>query len=84
MDEYRYDSPTPRIVSVGVCVSLLMLFFTGACVAEMLDMSNYSMKPAFIGANIIMLFITLCGVYALFVSVRYTYKSWLANADQKK
>jgi len=84
MDDYRYEAPIPRIVSVGVCWFVLTLFFTSCVAMELLDMSNWSMNTGSLG-SLFVLFIILAGsVRVLFASVKYTYKSMLAQANKKK
>jgi hypothetical protein len=84
MDDYRYMEPTPKIVSVGVCIVILMSFLVLCWIAEFTDPSNWSMKAGVIGANVIMFIIGMSLVKLLFASVKYLRSSLLAQANKKK
>jgi hypothetical protein len=84
MNDYRYEAPIPRIVSVGVCWFVLTLFFTSCVAMELLDKSNWSMNTGSLGSLFIVFIIFLGCVKILFASVKYTYRSMLATANKKK
>jgi hypothetical protein len=84
MDEYRYEAPIPHIVSVGVCWFVLTLFFTSCVAMEFFNKSNWSMNTGSLGSLFLTFIILVGSTRLLFASVKYTYKSMLAQANKKK